>query len=181
MATVVRTCKKCRRQFRVPNQLRREYCEECRPPRFPPGTITSIPGNSEEIVPAAALRNVNKPGDGIIETVVRGELQAIDREGSVPGALALRLAAIKAGDTFIGKAVPTSARWLTRSGAWAAVSSAISEPKLWPTKAAFCMPTTSSIATTAALASSTLAGGSPPLLPCPGRSIASTFQPWWAR
>ena len=27
----------------------------------------------------------------------------------------------------------------------------------------------------------TLAGGASPLLPWPGRSMASTFQPWWAR
>ena len=41
-----------------------------------------------------------------------------------------------AGDTGMGKAVPTNARWLTRAGARAAASRAISEPKLWPTSAA---------------------------------------------
>ena len=97
MATVTRRCVQCKRQFRVPNEIRRTYCESCRPPKRLPGTIVSISGNTDESQPAVLLGNVNKPGDGVIETVVRGELQAIDREGSVPGALALRLAQVEAG------------------------------------------------------------------------------------
>ena len=89
-------------------------------------------------------------------------------------------ASISAGDTFMGKAVPTSTRWLTRGPSRAAASSAISEPQLWPTSAACATPSASSTAATVSAACSTLAGASPPLRPWPGRSSASTFQPWWA-
>jgi hypothetical protein len=90
-------------------------------------------------------------------------------------------ASIKAGDTFIGKAMPTSTRWLMRSLSLDAASSAISEPQLWPISAAFCTPAASSSAPMKSAACSTVAGASPPLRQCPGRSTASTFQPWWAR
>ena len=90
-------------------------------------------------------------------------------------------ASSSAGETFMGYAVPTSARWLTCAGARAAASSAISEPKLCPTSAACSAPTAASSASTKSAASSTVSGGLPPLRPWPGRSMASTFQPWWAR
>jgi len=88
---------------------------------------------------------------------------------------------MSAGDTFIGYAVPTSTRWLMRSGNRAAASMAISEPQLWPTSAACCTPAASSSAPTKSAAASTEAGASPPLRQWPGRSTASTLKPWFAR
>ena len=90
-------------------------------------------------------------------------------------------ASISAGDTRIGNAVPTSTRCVTRSFRRAAASSAISEPQLWPTSAAFCTPAASSSAPMKSAAASTDAGASPPLRQWPGRSTASTLKPWFAR
>ena len=89
-------------------------------------------------------------------------------------------ASMSAGDTFIGKAVPTSTRWLMRSLSRAAASMAMSEPQLWPTSAARCTPAASSSAPMKSAPCSTVAGASPPLRQWPGRSMASTFQPWLA-
>jgi hypothetical protein len=70
-------------------------------------------------------------------------------------------ASISAGETFIGKAVPTSTRCVTRSLRREAASSAISEPQLWPTSAACCTPAASSSAPMKSAASSTEEGASP--------------------
>ena len=91
LATTTRKCQECNRRFRVDNQSRRSYCEECRPPRARAGTVLKF-GNSTESTPAIPLGNVVKPGDGPIESVVRRELQEVGRDDCVPGALALRLA-----------------------------------------------------------------------------------------
>ena len=88
---------------------------------------------------------------------------------------------ISAGDTFMGEAVPTSTRCVTRSCKRAAASSAISEPQLWPTSAARCTPAASSRAAMKSAACSTVSGASPSLRQWPGRSMASTLKPWWAR
>ena len=79
------------------------------------------------------------------------------------------------GETFMGEAVPTMARCDTRPLARAAVSTAISEPKLWPTSAAAFTPAASSRSTMNLAPPSTEAGGSPALRPWPGRSGASTL------
>jgi hypothetical protein len=94
MATVTRTCLQCKRQFRVPNESRRKYCEQCHPPKVGPGTIIGEDGQPIQVdsIPLARLAAVTKPGDGPAERVVRAELDAIGRADSVPGALALRLA-----------------------------------------------------------------------------------------
>ena len=73
------------------------------------------------------------------------------------------------------------ARWLTRSGAMYAVSSAINEPMLWPISMALAAPAASSTANIQRASSATLSFAVPRLRPWPGKSTASTFQPWWAK
>ena len=70
---------------------------------------------------------------------------------------------ISTGDTFIGKAVPTSTRCVTRSLSREAASSAIKEPQLWPTSAALGTFAASSKAAMKSAASSTVDGASPAL------------------
>ena len=80
MASVQILCKsaKCRRRFRKPGESRRLYCEECRPPKAGP-----------VLAPAAAQLD---QGPGECELVVRAQLEAAGRAGTVAGVLAIRLA-----------------------------------------------------------------------------------------
>ena len=95
-----------------------------------------------------------------------------------------------AGDTGMGKAVPTMAKCLILFGflleSRAAASRTMSEPKLCPTKAADLMSAASKSARTKSAADSTdKQGGTsrlmPALLPCPGKSTAKMLKPWFAR
>ena len=86
-----------------------------------------------------------------------------------------RAASSNASDTRIGYALPTSASLLMRPGAAPAVSSAASEPMLWPISIARSTPAASSSASSQALMSSMLASAGPALRPWPGRSTASTL------
>lgn len=85
MATVTRVCPKarkgCGRRFKVSAQSRREFCEECRPPRLKAGVI-----RGER--PAAELPR----GGGELESAVVSELTRADRLATWRGAAAARIA-----------------------------------------------------------------------------------------
>lgn len=89
MAIVTRTCPKrrggCGRKFRVPNEHRREFCEECRPPKVKSGAVLGPPPAEvdEDQVPRRA---------GELEVAVRAELVRADRAETWRGAAAIRLA-----------------------------------------------------------------------------------------
>ncbi len=71
--------------------------------------------------------------------------------------------------------MPTIASLLTRAGTAPAVSSAASEPMLWPISSARSTPAASSSASSQALIASMLVSAGPALRPWPGRSTASTL------
>ena len=88
----------------------------------------------------------------------------------------------KASPTGMGTEAPRRASFATRSGWRSAVSSATSEPMLWPTT---CARSTHAASMKAATQSAHRLDGRaqrcPGLRPWPGRSTASTEKPWCAR
>jgi hypothetical protein len=100
---------------------------------------------------------------------------------SMAASTSLRDRSSSACGTGMGTQVPSITSCVTRSGARAAASSAISEPMLWPASAARCTPAASISASTQSAMASTLFSAGPSLRMWPGRSTASTPWPWWAK
>ena len=122
---------------------------------------------------------IHMPGTVLPPMAPRGPC---DQTFTMPSAFgrASRAAVSRASETGIGTAVPTRAIFATRSGKRAAASRLMSEPMLWPTSVAACTPAASSRATIQSACASTLGSSGPSERPWPGRSTASTEQPWWA-
>jgi len=103
MATVTRMCPKtrkgCGRRFKVSAQSRREFCEECRPPRLKAGAIRGERPPGDEL-----------PGGGELESAVRNELARADRLETWRGAAAARIA--RECDTATGSQVSSLIRQL---------------------------------------------------------------------
>ena len=102
-----------------------------------------------------------KLNDVSIECAVLGLLAVASRIGS---------------DTGIGDIDPMRTTLEALVPSLAPVSSAIKLPILWPTRALWAMPQLSMTAIIHVAMASIDVKESPPDRPCPGRSIASTFQ-----
>jgi len=86
MADLRKVCPGCKRRFRPAKGTRRLYCETCRPSRVKPDEPPPEPSGEA----------------GPIEAQVRAELEAVDRQATVEGLIALSVA----GDIDSGRVAP---------------------------------------------------------------------------